>query len=123
MTGTLDTLTNRIRKTEPVVIYLKPIQQGMTEAELADLLWKTCSVNIPPELISIRQPKHGGAAGALILIPRDVIANWLSLGISAATGIEVSPAHSANHRENERTRSKVLTNRNGITRLVRMEGR
>jgi hypothetical protein len=90
----------------------------MDSEALANLLWECAGINVPPELISIRQPKHGGKNGALMLIPREIVAAWISPALKD-TGIQCVAAHSAN----ERTRSKVITSRNGTTRLVTMEGR
>jgi len=110
-----DQLAASIRSTENVVLHLKPIKQGMSETGLADLLWKTCGIAFSPENISIRLNEHTGVSKALILVPRDVMANWLHACINPSLGIEVEPARKAS------TRSKVVSNRNGITRLVHME--
>ena len=108
-------LASRIRSTENVVLHLKPIPTGMSETGLADLLWKTCGIAFSPQSISIRENLSTGVAKALILVPRDVMANWLHACINPSLGIEVEPARKAS------TRTKVLTGKNGNPRLVRME--
>jgi len=103
---------------------------GLDEKKLCDFLWDKIGLNVAEEHCSVSP--HINADRATVVLTRECLADFFGRALEGQLFAGMQPKVSASlfllpveqqrrlHQEkrNERFRSKVLTNKNGIQRLV-----
>lgn len=93
----MNDLTDKMRSTGNVVLFLRHLPAGITETALADLLWSAIGLNCPPEFLSCKDTDAGHAANSLMLLNRDVLADFFNRALFDR-GLTVQP-HDVNKQQ------------------------